>query len=117
MALHQITKEADAKRKFHYKLKSFDQLFQEIERLEEREAILAKTLVRIMELAKACSVTADSVSYDKDLAENLGEIIQDLLDEMAKMPSKSKGYTMIENMGVDFYEELRKNILEDEENE
>lgn len=107
MSLSEITKEADRKRRFKYKLKSFDQIFGELERVENREAILIKYLSRIMKVV-------ENPSWEGNEAKQVVvEILQVMFDEMQKQPDMSPGYLMIRDMGVDFYEALRKDILED----
>lgn len=107
-----ITEQLSEKRKFKYKLSSFEQMFNEIERVEAREAILIKYLNRVMRLAKSCKVTADAVGYDPDLARVLYEILQVMFDELSQHPDKNPGYKMMETMGVDFYEAMRKDLMD-----
>jgi len=80
------------KRKFKYKLSGFEQMWTEIERLEEREELLIRTL--------------QTLAQD-DLPLPRSEYIQAALTNLQKIPGKSAGYKMIENMGIDFYEKAK----------
>lgn len=107
MSLSEITKEADKKRRFHYSLKSFDQIFEELERLEAREAVMIKYMARLLQIVKSPTLG------DEDTKAAIHEVLMVLFDEMKQLPNKSPGFHMIETMGIEFYEALRKDILED----
>ena len=92
------------KRQFKYKLSSFEQMFNELERMEAREEILIKYLTRVMKLAQ-CN--------DPDLPAALYEVLQVMFDEIARHPDKSPGFVMIENMGIDYYEKMKKELYND----
>jgi len=109
MALHEITKEADRKRRFQYKLKSFDQIFGELERLGAREAVMIKYLARLLQIVKSPTLG------DEDTKAAIHEVLMVLFDEMKQQPDMSPGFKMIDQMGVEFYEALRKDILEDDD--
>jgi len=83
------------KRKFKYKLSGFEQMWDEIERLEGREIILVKALKLMM---------ADDLTRSRD------EIYQDVLTALQSIPGKSAGYKMIENMGIEFYEITKETL-------
>ena len=80
------------KRKFKYKLSGFEQMWLEIERLEEREELLIRTLQLLAE---------------DDLPHPRSEYIQAALTNLQKIPGKSAGYKMIQNMGIEFYENAK----------
>jgi hypothetical protein len=104
MALHEITKEAQKKRMFKYKLSSFEQIFGELERLEKREVVIIKYLDRVLKLVK---------SNDPDMADAIFQVLQVMFDEISQQPDQSPGFHMIETMGVDFYETMRKELYEE----
>jgi hypothetical protein len=83
---------SSTKRKFKYKLSGFEQLWEELERLEEREEILVRTLKIMME---------------DDSPHSRATYYQAALNNLSKIPGKSAGYKMIENMGIDFYEKVK----------
>lgn len=80
------------KRKFKYKLSGFEQMWIEIERLEEREEILVRAL---------------QMMAQGDLQIPRSEYMQTILELLQQVPGKSAGYKMIENMGLDFYEKAK----------
>ncbi len=102
-----VTNKLREKRKFKYKLSSFEQLFNEIERLESREAILIKYLSRIMKVVENPNWHGDEAKLV------VVEILQVMFDEIAQQPDKSYGFNMIEQMGIDFYEQMKKDLCDD----
>lgn len=81
------------KRKFKYKLSGFEQMWNELERLEGREILLVKALKLMM---------AENLTRPRD------EIYQDVLTALQSIPGKSAGFKMIENMGIEFYEVMKE---------
>ena len=80
------------KRKFKYKLSGFEQMWTEIERLEEREMLLIRTLQLLAE---------DDLPHPRE------RYVQAVLNNLQKIPGKSAGFKMIENMGLEFYEKAK----------
>ena len=83
------------KRKFKYKLSGFEQMWDEIQRLEEREIILIETLKEMIDVFNNKSDT------------DANDLLQECLRDLRAAPGKSAGYKMIENMGIDFYEKAK----------
>lgn len=86
---------SSTKRKFKYKLSGFEQMWNEIERLEEREMILITTLNNMRDI------------HNGKLDEDSDRLFQACLDELHKFPGKSAGFKMIESMGLDFYKKAK----------
>lgn len=80
------------KRKFKYRLSGFEQMWAELERLEEREMIL---------------ITALSEMSDTNDTDDRGDLFQHTLHHLRDVPGKSAGYKMIETMGIEFYEKAK----------
>lgn len=83
------------KRKFKYKLSGFEQMWTEINRLEEREIILVETLKDMIDV------------FNNKSDANANDLFQECLIDLREAPGKSAGYKMIENMGLDFYEKAK----------
>ena len=88
------------KRKFKYKLSGFEQMWGELQRLEEREIILIETLKDM----------GDAI--DNESRGDIGQLLQDCLNDLHDSPGKSAGFKMIENMGLEFYERAKEQFGE-----
>ena len=90
------------KRKFKYKLSGFEQMWEEIQRLEEREIVLVETLKDMI----------DVFNNKSDADANV--LFQECLLDIEQAPGKSAGYKMIESMGLEFYEKIRAETSSEE---
>lgn len=88
------------KRKFKYKLSGFEQMWNELERLEAREVIMMDFLKRML----------DAYREESEWRPTPDQVMQAMLEEMNNQPGKSRGYKMIEQMGLEFYEVLKEKL-------
>ena len=90
------------KRKFKAKLTGFEQLWNELERLEAREEILVRTIGSLMDARRG--------DFPK---EDFEKLFQSCANKIKEIGGRSRGFKMIERMGIEFYDEFKKETDDD----
>ena len=91
---------SSTKRKFKYKLSGFEQMWEELQRLEDREIIMVETLKDMVDV------------FNNKSDADVNELLQACLQDLRGVPGKSAGFKMIENMGLEFYEKAKQEFSE-----